>query len=291
MTSSLSSLKERLAEELEAVLREASLHSISSYGWLTENEPDPDFIGHAMWQSDGPSIPDDWLFNGKPLTVRPKENENDTIWIGADFEGMMEMSRLSIGLSLIWKGEALVDLINTPQFFWLHHADALLKLSMASERLRDLLIVASTGRPRTCYPSRIDRNSKYVRPFHEASKMLRDRGKWIYRLSDPLSDLPEKADKIYVLIKKRSTLAHEIATDIANFLKACGREMVEEYSDPQERSAVCGEGDWFPRASRGEASHRESVEAAVKDMKDWYLLLVDASNLVFQIEYWTRAPE
>lgn len=30
------------------------------------------------------------------------------------------------------------------------------------------------------------------------------------------------------------------------------------------------------------------IERATEDLKTWYTLLIEASNYVFQVEYWTR---
>lgn len=43
-----------LKREGEVALNDSSIYDVSSYGWLNENDPDPEFIGHAMWQIDQP---------------------------------------------------------------------------------------------------------------------------------------------------------------------------------------------------------------------------------------------
>jgi hypothetical protein len=73
---------------------------------------------------------------------RPKDIEKEILTSGEDFCGLMEASRLSIGLVLIWKGRAQENPINESTFFWLHHTDAFLKLAIASDRIRDLRIIA-----------------------------------------------------------------------------------------------------------------------------------------------------
>lgn len=42
---------------VESALEEQQIYDIGSYGWVGPDEPDPDLIGHAMWQTDV-SLPD-----------------------------------------------------------------------------------------------------------------------------------------------------------------------------------------------------------------------------------------
>lgn len=76
MTEELApSFHDAIKREVKAALDEASIFDISSYGWLNENDPDPEFIGHAMWQTDAPYIDDAALFGERTVRRRPKEIE------------------------------------------------------------------------------------------------------------------------------------------------------------------------------------------------------------------------
>jgi hypothetical protein len=158
-----------LTREVQKELNNASIYPIGSYGWLNEYEADPEFIGHAMWQSDQPLIDQNSLFGDGPVRRRPKDIEKKILTSGEDFCGVMEASRLSIGLSLIWKRPAQENPINESTFFWLHHTDAFLKLAIASDRLRDLLIVACTGKPPRVYKKK---QNLYVAPFENAAELI-----------------------------------------------------------------------------------------------------------------------
>ena len=68
---------ELLKSAVEAKLKNAELYDIASYGWLNENDPDPEYIGHAMWQIDAPAIDDQALFEDRPVQRRPKEIEKE----------------------------------------------------------------------------------------------------------------------------------------------------------------------------------------------------------------------
>jgi hypothetical protein len=100
------SFLDALTREVQTELHNASVYPIGSYGWLNENEADPEFIGHAMWQSDQPLIDQSSLFGQGPVRRRPKDIEKEILTSGEDFFGVMEALRLSIGLSLIWKRPA-----------------------------------------------------------------------------------------------------------------------------------------------------------------------------------------
>lgn len=43
-----------IKREVQAALKDAAIYEIGSYGWLNKDEPDPEFIGHAMWQDAPP---------------------------------------------------------------------------------------------------------------------------------------------------------------------------------------------------------------------------------------------
>ena len=52
-----------LDRDVRSALNDAHIYDIASYGWVNENDPDPNFIGYAMWDTDGPSIDHDSLFS------------------------------------------------------------------------------------------------------------------------------------------------------------------------------------------------------------------------------------
>jgi hypothetical protein len=79
--------------EVESVLNEAFVYDIGSYGWLNENDADPELVGHAMWQTDQPSIDHNALFGETPVRRRPQEVEKDILTAGEDFCGVMQISR------------------------------------------------------------------------------------------------------------------------------------------------------------------------------------------------------
>jgi hypothetical protein len=277
-----------IKREVKAALAEASIFDIGSYGWLNHNDPDPEFIGHAMWQTDGPSIDDAALFGERAVRSRPKDIEREILTSGEDFWGLMEASRLSIGLALVWKRQARDNPINESAYFWLHHTDSFLKLAMASDRLRDLLIIACTGAPPKPYSKK---NRHYVTPFENASDLIAKRGIDDHHLVGPLAALPAVAHALYRYRLRRNAIVHDVATRMAQFVGYTVLKLQQRYDQEQEtgfrpesRKSIGG----VSRAERRRGEIELEIDRATEDIKDWYWLLIRASNLVFQVEYWTR---
>jgi hypothetical protein len=73
----------------------------------------------------------------------------------APFYGMIRLARLSIGLALLWRAHRRRGhVLDAHPYFWLQHTDAALKLAIAADRLRDILVVACTGGAVTAYEGR-----------------------------------------------------------------------------------------------------------------------------------------
>ncbi len=279
--------------EVQTALTEASVYDVGSYGWLNENDADPEFIGHAMWQTDQPSIDFEALLGETPVSRRPEEIEKEILIAGEDFCGLMQAARLSIGLALLWQTQARRDYLNENSFFWLHHTDAFLKLAIASDRLRDLLVIACTGAPRKSYQGkgRPSRNHKYVTPYQDARDLLAVHGINDDRLVKPLAALPELARKLFTYIDRRHEIVHEIATHMAKVVRDNVSELQQRYDQEREHGfAPRSDAEWFPVSAEHahEDESRRRIDHAIHELRDWYILLIQTSNYVFQIEYWSR---
>lgn len=286
------SLTSSLEHEVKSVLQNAQVYDIYSYGWLNENDADPDMIGHAMWQTDQPYIDHNAVFGESPVHRRPAEIEKHVLTIGEDFCGLMQASRLSIGLALVWAPSAQLNALNESQFFWLHHTDAFLKLAIASNRLRDLLVVACTGSAPATYKDVGKRNRKYVTPFVEAESLLSDRGLEKKRLKHALEDLPKQAVAIFANIDRRNSIVHEVATRLAKNVEETITNLQDQYDDEQISGFTPRSDDhkdWVPGAQARINELDKEFDLATSEIIDWYSLLIDASNNVFQVERWSRA--
>ena len=294
MAESEHNLVHALKSKVEVALKESSVYDLSSYGWISENDPDPEFIGHAMWQIDQPPLNHSALFGEAPVQRRPKDIEKEILICGEDFSGLMEISRLSIGLALVWKSQAQENPINESDFFWLHHTDSFLKLAMASDRVRDLLIIACTGARARRYGKNRKPRPTYVTPFDEAAVLIRQRGISDQHLVQPLSTLPVIARELVKFRDRRNVIVHEVATRMAKFVGEAATRLQKRFDQEQMKRSLptkpnASEG--LSRAKRRKAEIEREIECATEDLKDWYRLLIQASNSVFQVEYWTRRYE
>jgi hypothetical protein len=276
--------------EVQAALEEASIFDIGSYGWINENDPDPEFIGHAMWQVDAPPLDEIALFGESRVRRRPKDIEKEILTSGEDFWGLMEASRLSMGMALVWKRQAQDNPINASSFFWLHHTDAFLKLAIASDRLRDLLIIACTGAHPKIYKNQRPKPF-YVAPFENGCELITKRGVDDQHLVEPLGALPVIGNQLYQYISRRNAIVHEVATRMARFIRKCVSDLQQRYDELQMQGPQAESqrrGDAVPRTKARTRKAELEVDRAVEELKQWYTLLIHASNYVFQIEYWTR---
>lgn len=279
---------EALKREVQTALNDSSIYDIGSYGWLNEYNADPEFIGHAMWQIDQPPIDQSALFGEGPVRRRPKDIEIEILTSGEDFCGVMEASRLSIGLALIFKGPAQENPINESTFFWLHHTDAFLKLAIASDRLRDLLIIACTGAAPKPYKKKV---KLYVTPFENAAELLAKRKINDQHLVEPIRSLPSLAHRVVQYRRRRNAIVHDVATRMAQFIGETVSHLQQRYDREQEnrsQSESPQKPDGLSRAKKRRKEIEIEIDSAADELCQWYTLLIQASNAVFQVEYWSR---
>lgn len=280
-----------LEREVEVALAAAGVFDIGSYGWLNEDDVDPEHVGHAMWQIDQPSLDFSAAFDDAPVGRRPRDLEKQVLTLGEDFCGLMQLSRLSIGLMLLWKDQTKRGFLNESPFFRLHHMDVYLKLAIASDRLRDLLVVACTGSAPEDYKTTKQRR-RYVTPFNEAGEMLASRGIDSPHLTEPLEVLPALALAIFGFIDRRNLLVHSIATRTAKAMRDSVDELQRKYDHQQTHGFKRRIFDFEEMSQRSQSFDEDSkreLSSSIQELIDWYQLLIDASNHVFQVEYWSRS--
>lgn len=276
---------------VESALLDFEVYDIGSYGWLNESDADPDMLGHAIWQTEQPTVDHRVIFEDLPVQRRPADTEKHVLALGEDFCGLMKASRLSLGLALVWLPEAKKNILNEPSFFWLHHMDAFVKLSIAADRLRDLLVVACTADAPETYKNKSRQNRLYATPFEESASLLATRGITDNRLTAQLAALRMQGLKIFAYIDRRNLIVHKLSTRMATFLRD---EMVRQQSQ-YDREQIAGfqpktkNADWRTQAEPRTLELERELDTAIAGIKDWYLLLIAASNNVFQVEYRSRA--
>jgi hypothetical protein len=280
----------RLEGAVAEALNAAGLYDIGSYGWLNENDPDPELVGHAMWQLDQPlSIALMDPFGEQPVRERPSERDKQVLVAGEDFCGMMRLARLSIGLVLLWRGHRPGGLFDTESYFSLQHMNAVLQLAIASDRLRDVLVVACTGDTVAKYKGTARKAKWYVTPFKQVRQLLEACGPVNPGAEKAIAEIPHLALQIYSNIERRNETVHEIATRMGHIT----RVQVDALQTRYERQVTLKLFEVLPmpeipELGKVEREYQAELDASVKSISDWYRLLVEASNYVFQIEYWSR---
>jgi hypothetical protein len=58
-----------LRAKIEPLLNAGKVWNLHSYGWVSAYDADPEFIGHAMWQTDPPFEHDHLQFYRCPATM------------------------------------------------------------------------------------------------------------------------------------------------------------------------------------------------------------------------------
>lgn len=291
-----SSRAELLTLEIEAALLKEKVYDIGAIGWLNADNPDPDLIGHAMWQLDQPSIDFNALWGEHPVHDRPEDLEKEILTAGEDYCGVMQACRLSIGLALIWYQQAYETPFNQDSFFWMHHTDAFLKLEIASDRLRKVLIVACTGASSKKFKNRPEARDRkdwnwFVTPFHLAKELLNERHLTDPRFAEALDRIPALSEEVFKFIDRRNKIVHEVATRMAMSSENGLREM-QQLHDKQKNSdftkPVYDFKEWDKLGHAREKKIQDDVKSRKDELSRWYHLLEDLGNYVFQIEYWSR---
>jgi hypothetical protein len=266
--------------EVERLLREANIRKLNNFGWLNADDPDPELIGHAKWQIK-PPIDNPMLFNARSTYIPKQPDPPDwlkTIAVaGADFEGLMEAGRMSMGLLLM-----AIDAARGAEFFFddvffdVHRMSALIYLATASERLRELFIAAAFRLKQKKYnkASGIIYDNKtrghFTSPFIEATDEFAG--------YNCLSKLIALAPAIVAMRRERNILVHEIATRIAHREQAAHAvqsdlsPIVESFEQIQILRARLRE--------RFAQEHATTIET----LSAHYMLLVLASSEIFDFE-------
>ncbi|MCP3468026.1 hypothetical protein [Bradyrhizobium sp. CCGUVB23] len=276
-------MNDTLHAEAERLLTAAKIWKLGNFGWLNAYDADPDLFGHAQWQTD-PPIDNPMIFNArgthKAAQPEPPEWLKTIAIAGADFEGLMEAARMSMGLLLLSIDAARGrHFVNDP-FFDLHRMSALIYLATASERLRELFIAAAFRRGQEDYNRSKgtvhgEPRRKFSSPFIEAADKFTNNG--------CLSKLIALAPDIVEMRDERNTLVHEIATEIAQR----ERQSHAEQSGPPAPTI-----ENFQKLQSIQASFRERFarerETVIKNLSDRYSLLVRVSNEIFEFEHHVR---
>jgi len=249
-------------------------------------DADPEYIGHAMWQTDPPFEHDHlWFIGRRGRTTRspspqPTEAQQLLAVAGADFDGLMDAARMSIGLFLLQADATREFQLHDDKFLDLHHMSAVIYLATASERIREFFIVAAFRVPQKTYQNGAYRDlnrRRYTTPFHEALSTSAGSSP---ELAASLSKAYPPAEQIRELRDTRNALIHELATAIGHRERQLFQELPEikevedfKFEDLQK----------FKKAA--EVRIEQQISDATKRLADWHTLLARLSNEAFIVAH------
>lgn len=285
---------QQVREQIRELLHTHGVYDMAAHGWLNAYDHDPDYAGHAMWQTDPPPGVYDEIEEAETPSAGARKNLNSLPLMpwqrclavaGADFDGLMEASGLSIGLMLMHKEGLGSPYPVDGDFSHLHWMASMVNLSMASDRLRDFFIAAMFRKSARRYaraettPGARDRGL-YETPFVDAAAGFAHESK---ELAEAVRRLPDMALKIAGLRTERNRIVHSVATKFAGEVS----RRLQQRNDSSEKTAPYDKltlEDLKTAAVRAEEERRATMRAALDKAIGWYRLLIEASNLAFIAE-------
>ena len=283
-----------IMQEIDRLLMDKNIYKIGNYGWLNENDADPDLLGHALWQTDSLSARYVFTFNA-PNPPELKEWQKFLMVAGSDFEGLMEAARLSIGVALFQHQRATgpFEAIDDGMF-QLHLMSSMMSLGAASDRIRDVFIAAAFEKSTKCYQmdkSVGEKRTRYATPFKEARLLLSipSTANLAEEFGNAKDKLPNAAVEIHKLRNLRNEIVHDIATELGRREKSLIDNPPHGTADAIDSKVFTEElRKWKEAARRTEEEHRTRIAAAIDTPIKWYQKLVEFSSLIFLVENQSR---
>ena len=264
-------LIEYLDEELRQFLNDKGIYEINQYGWLTDDRPDPEYIGLAMWQIEPP--PGNPTDNPNPETALlpslPPPPLNNIFRNGHEFEGLMKAARHSIGFTYLYHTPADPGYDEVNPCFLHHYTDAVMKLNLATDRLRELFInsfVAFSGPAiKDSGPAEPlgqgEEHDLFCQPFFMVGEKLAEN-------PDHYRELLECFGDLVPLVEQTSSYRLE------------GLEQSQK---------LCASEELTPTITEHSADHEQlDGNIVTRDIAEWYKLLVKTGSQIFLAEYLLR---
>jgi hypothetical protein len=280
----LTTINKYIHGEISILLHAKDIYKLDSYGWTGSDNYDENLIGHAMWQTDSLSFR---FLIGMDSTNPPtlKLWQKFLVIAGSDFEGLMEVARLSIGLTLFQHTATTGTLYHPDSFFPIHLMNSMLTLSVASDRIRDVFVAAVFQKTSDKYKLNNHCRGLYCTPFVEAIEMHQNCSGL---LAPSLKELPALAIKLSKFRSLRNKIVHNLATEQ-------GREQRDIINNPLPRLThyteweALTEHDLRHFADEDEQKRQCRTVEEVNRLIEWYKLLIELSNHVFIAENTLRS--
>jgi hypothetical protein len=242
-----------------------------------------------MWITDAPfKLDNRWVFEG---TTPPQPTSRDHVFhsAGEDFVGTMDLARNALGIALYCHAKRDPENISDDREpFWEYRAIAAHWLNIASDRVRDYLIMARFGVHAKQYNKQKPANihAAFAHPFQNAAP---DEGPRVVEVTNALAPLAVELGELRDI---RNGIVHEVASRVGANAMSLFMDQSERANRPAaERQvftpSVAAETDQNPMQTIVESFELEICEA-LSELKKWYLLLVRSGSLTFEFEYWKR---
>jgi hypothetical protein len=194
----LETLLKDLDGEIDEVLIAERVHAVYAYGWIDHDEADPDYLGHTLWQTDPPFQPDfSTLSRGWVVGYAPSLRDELLTRNGEDFEAVMIAARRAMGMALVRGRSAQSTPLGGSDEFWQDYSISTMLLAIASDRLRDFLVMATE-------------NVEY-----DGRRSEKDQRSSVQRAIEKIPGLAAFAMQSPKFKKIRNEIVHQIATQPA----------------------------------------------------------------------------
>lgn len=276
-----------LRELLAALDRALSLNLTSNgvddvlaYGWSDHDTVDPEYIGLALWQTSPPFEPD-WsaLLSGGIVAYEPTVADEALTRTAEDFIGTMSFAQRSIGMALCRATDTDPGDLAAVEAFWYEYTTSIQWLNIAADRLRQFFKAALPTAGKKKKGLRRDRS--YSAPFKEVRPVDEHARELISSLLPIVNDLQDHQEKRGRIVHKVATSTAKRAIDTLRRQREHARTgepiQIADLTFEQLRSATLVN-PW-----------QEEINVAVQTMKSWYERLIQASNIVFELEHASRA--
>jgi len=279
-----------LRKETEELLCSRGVFDVDAFGWLNENDVDPEFVGYAMWTLSSPygnPGPCHGSWDDPPPDRAPTEAEQWLMELGHDFFGLMKTARHFIGHALLHQ-PAVRPLRIQPTEFDFNEFAALTALTAAADRLRDFIIVTALEiKPKSGKQAWEQFNWEQ---FNKACGKLRASS-----FAAEADDLQKRFKAIHVEARKaRNEAVHGLATQparVERHLISMDREAFEKQRWHNAMDRKVPHEDMIRGFKEEDARELAEVEARAKLLCDCHVKLIKLGELCFRTELnWRQRP-
>jgi hypothetical protein len=287
--SNKANLITKLDESHGEILCANGIYPFLDYGWDGPDEYSTEYVGIAMYFTD-PPFELDLPFSEHP-PASPSEADEAYHLAYEDFVGAMDVARTMLGIAFYcYENRKPAPILDDEEAFWLYVGNTSLWLNIASDRIRDFLVMARFGVPFETYKGQDRNNREYSQPFSDHPES----GKAVESAS---KQLLVPAQCVQKFRKKRNGIVHKIASRRAsNAMKmlqyqkdAASSKRASSVVHSSALSVPASGGEKWVAAFDGMVEEKwKEMESELNELKDWYLQLVTLASVVFEYEYWKR---